>query len=150
MGLYMEFSRGYVRVYRGMWGLGFRRIKDSVLAVPITRITVFSSTFLGPAILGTIYNPRYNPLYNPYKPLQNPLYNLKPWAHHNINLTDLLEASPRWTRRTVWIVVADNGVAELLSKRRAYMQGQGDLVSRLRAPIAQIINPLTKSPWPSK
>ena len=74
MGLYMEFSRGYVRVYRGMWGLGFPRIKDSVLAVPIARITVFSNTFLGPAILGTIYNPRYNP----YKPLQNPLYNLKP------------------------------------------------------------------------
>ena len=39
-------------LYRGLWGLGFPKIKGTILGVPIIRTIVFWSLCRGPLILG--------------------------------------------------------------------------------------------------
>ena len=40
---------------RGLWGLGFPKIRGTILAVPIIRIIVFGGSILGPPILGNCH-----------------------------------------------------------------------------------------------
>ena len=46
-------------LYRGLWGLGFPKIRGTLLEVPIIRIIVFGGLYWGPLILGN-YQMRNN------------------------------------------------------------------------------------------